>query len=319
MPFDVQFKAPADHGLAQVIFDSQSATPGHVPVPLQLLRGETREFWTAAAGSTAVQHTLVTGHADGNWLFGQLVVHDFLGVELEQRVATAYTRLYRAIDALGYPHMLRVWNYMSCINEGEGDDEVYKRFCVGRATGIARYAGGNSYPAATAIGGADDANALYVSFIAGKHAGEALENPRQVSAYHYPRQYGPSSPSFARANVITSSSQRVLLASGTASVAGHETRWPGDVAAQVRESVINLRELVTAANGNFEDTRPVLRVYLRDAADTETVEQALKPLLPDGAEYVLLRGDICRGDLLVEIDGVFHLPLHSSEAVEGSQ
>ena len=31
------------------------------------------------------------------------------------------------------------------------------------------------------------------------HAGHAVENPRQVSAYRYPRQYGPQPPRFARA------------------------------------------------------------------------------------------------------------------------
>ena len=316
MPFDVQFDTPASAGLARVVFDSLKATPHTVPVPLQILRGSPNEHWTAAEHCEPVEHGPVSGHADGHWLFGQLVVNDLLGEQLEQRVAAAYAELYQAIDALGYPHMLRVWNYMSCINQGAGDSEVYKRFCVGRAQGIAQRVRGSGYPAATAIGGADDANALYISFVAGKQAGEALENPRQVSAYHYPRQYGPRSPSFARGYVVTSGGQRVLLASGTASVAGHETKWPGDVAAQIGESVINLRELVAAADGDFANTRPILRVYLRDAGDLEATERALQPLLPSGASYVLLRGDICRSDLLVEIDGVFHLPLLGGEAVE---
>ena len=319
MPFDVQFDTPPGNGLARVCFGSEAADIDRVPVPLPLLRGSAVEHWTAIGDCTVVKHGLVAGHADGQWLFGQLVVHDFLGEQLEQRVATAYTRLYTAIDALGYPHMLRVWNYMSCINQGSGDDEVYKRFCVGRGLGIAGRTGDSSYPAATAIGGADEANALYISFIAGKQPGAALENPRQVSAYRYPRQYGPRSPSFARATVVTSSTQRVLLASGTASVAGHETRWPGDVAAQVRESVVNLRELVTVAGGDFEHTRPVLRVYIRDAADTDIAERALQPVLPSGSSYVLLRGDICRSDLLVEIDGVFHLPLTDDQSLEAGQ
>lgn len=319
MPFDVQFEAPAHVGLARVAFDCLTATPNVVPVPLQVLRGEPHEYWTAAGESSAVHHGRIAGQADGHWLFGQLQVSGFLGPQLEALVARAYAELYDAIDALGYPHMLRIWNYMSHINRGAGDDEVYKRFCVGRAQGIANRTRGDAYPAATAIGGADDADTLHISFIAGTAAGEALENPRQVSAFRYPRQYGPSSPSFARANVVTSGGQRVLLASGTASVAGHETRWPGDVAAQVRESVLNLQELVAVAGGNFARTRPVLRIYLRDAGDADLAEHALQPLLPTGASWVLLRGDICRSDLLVEIDGVFHLPLNSDSTVESSQ
>lgn len=319
MPFDVQFDAPPENDLACVAFDRDRGDAALVPVPLQVLRGSAYEYWTAAQQCAAVQHKQVSGRADGNWLFGQIAVQDFLGDELEQRVAAAYAELYEAVDTLGYPHMLRIWNYMPCINQGDGDDEVYKRFCVGRAMGIAGRVGDDSYPAATAIGGGAESNALFISFIAGMQAGEALENPRQVSAYRYPRRYGPRSPSFARANVVTSGGQRVLLASGTASVAGHETRWPGDVPAQVRESVVNLRELVTAAGGNYEQTRPVLRVYLRDAVDAAATDAALQPLLPPGARYVLLRGDICRSDLLVEIDGVFHLPLRGDQAIERTE
>src|SRR3546814_12468443 len=54
-------------------------------------------------------------------------------------------------------------------------------------------------PAATAIGRCDDARVVQVYWLAARTPGMPVENPRQVSAYRYPRQYGPQQPSFARA------------------------------------------------------------------------------------------------------------------------
>jgi hypothetical protein len=54
-------------------------------------------------------------------------------------------------------------------------------------------------PAATCIGRFDGVRRLQVYWLAAREAGLPLENPRQVSAFRYPRQYGPQSPSFSRA------------------------------------------------------------------------------------------------------------------------
>ena len=44
-----------------------------------------------------------------------------------------------------------MWNYLDAINEGDGDAERYRQFCVGRARGLGR-PNGKRLPAATAIG-----------------------------------------------------------------------------------------------------------------------------------------------------------------------
>jgi hypothetical protein len=43
------------------------------------------------------------------------------------------------------------------------------------------------------------------------------------------------------------------------------------------------------------------RAYVRHAADAHTVQRALQPLL-GGAPLVCVQADICRADLLVEIE-----------------
>ena len=117
---------------------------------------------------------------------------------LEGASAFAYSRLLGWVRQRGFPHLLRSWNYLDAITEGDNDGERYRRFCVGRATGLGEVAVG-TLPAATAIGRRDGVRTLQVYWLAARAPGVPVENPRQVSAYRYPRQYGPQPPSFARA------------------------------------------------------------------------------------------------------------------------
>src|SRR5690606_1613171 len=134
--------------------------------------------------------------------------------------------------------LLRIWNYLDAITVGEGDLERYRQFCVGRARGLGSF-DVDRLPAATAIGCRDGRRVLQVYWLASHAAGTPLENPRQVAAYRYPRQYGPQAPSFARAMLPPAGSDLPLLLSGTASVVGHETRHADDLAAQLAETFAN--------------------------------------------------------------------------------
>ena len=276
-------------------------------VPLTVLAGHGAEAWSAGPIQVSEPGDGLRLERSAELCMAHVRLDHLSGPDLEARVDALYRRLYRALAEQGTPQVLRVWNYMSHINRGHGDAEQYRRFCVGRGQAM-RALGIAQYPAATAIGGGDDDDALWVSCLAGRTAGVPLENPRQTSAFHYPRQYGPTSPGFARAMVLPWT--RLLLASGTASVTGHETRWVGDPVAQIGECVTNLRTLVESVGGVFGRTAPVLRVYIRHADDLDPVRDALTGQLPADTAVSYLRGDVCRDDLLVEIEGVVHLPEH---------
>src|SRR6056297_2733755 len=203
---------------------------------------------------------------------------------------------------------LRLWNYFPGINHGEDDRERYRRFCVGRGRAL-EAAGLNdaSMCAATAIG--SEQPVMQLVALAGVSPGISIENPRQVSAWNYPRRYGPRQPAFARATGIDLESGRVgLLISGTASVIGHATAHPGDALAQTDEAASNLDALLGHAAGVMN--RPALgrfngnslaRVYVRNAQDWPAVEQRLRRRWPS-LRLCGLRGDICRDNLAVEIE-----------------
>ena len=225
-----------------------------------------------------------------------------------ETTARIYRELIATVRSAGYPHLLRIWNYLSDINGGDGDNERYRRFCIGRGQALAEAGLEDARMcAATAIGSHDGRFRLFA--LAGRAPGQSIENPRQVSAWNYPPIYGARSPAFARATAVSLSKQRIaLLISGTASVVGHATAHPGDVLAQTDEAVSNLAALLAEAASDLQcpalarfSDDAAARVYVRHAQDWPAVYKRLRehwPTLPLAG----FLGDICRRDLLVEIE-----------------
>ena len=87
---------------------------------------------------------------------------------------------------------------------------------------------------------------------------------------------------------------------------------PGDAHAQLDETLRNLASLCDSVSEIDQDSpklildeQSVLRVYLRDPNDYLAISTALKDQLGPGADQVVfLQGDICRQELMLEIDGV---------------
>lgn len=231
-----------------------------------------------------------------------------------QRAAEfSYDLIFKATEEMGYPHLVRCWNYFPRINEWENGLERYRHFNVGRRRAFDR-AGrlpDAIAPAASALGTSQGQVVIY--FLASRQVPDAIENPRQVSAYRYPNQYGPVSPLFSRGALLSLPwKSQVIFISGTASIVGHQSVHVGDVAAQTAETVRNLEAVIDqanlrATNGKFSLSDLRLRVFLRYPSDLPQVKRALFAKLGPAIDVTWLHADICRADLLVEIEG-FGLP-----------
>jgi chorismate lyase/3-hydroxybenzoate synthase len=283
-----------------------SADPRYLRVPLQPHGAAPFEVWR---GSATVRHGRdgdLRWAEDGTLQFGVLELDE--GADgIEAAGAAAYARLMAWLRDNRYPHLLRIWNYLDAITDGSGDDERYRRFCVGRARGLGAFEAA-ALPAATAIGRIDGVRQLQVYWLAARTPGTPLENPRQLSAYRYPRQYGPQAPSFARA-LLPPGAAMPLLLSGTASVVGHESRHADCVDAQLDETFANFASLLATARerdpalpARFGAGSP-LKVYVRDQARLAQVAAALDARLDPAVPRLLLHATICRRELQVEIDG----------------
>jgi chorismate lyase / 3-hydroxybenzoate synthase len=221
---------------------------------------------------------------------------------------SVYTAIFDAIDHAGFPNLVRCWNYLPRINECEDGLERYRQFNIGRkgAFDDAHRVCLTKAPSACALG--TPRGKLIVDFLASNVEPQAIENPRQVSAYHYPSQYGPRSPTFSRATLLALPRTQALFISGTASILGHQSVHVGDVAAQTAETLRNLDAIVEQANlraqdGRFSTRSLCMKVFLRHAADRDTVAAVLRESLGDRVDATWMQADICRADLLVEIEG----------------
>lgn len=242
-------------------------------------------------------------------LFGWLHLPENELAEMERSVLRAYVRLDQFINERGYPCWLRAWNYLAHINQGNGDDERYRRFSLGRYNATALKPGfEGKLPAATAIG--THGEGLTICFMVGKHPAVQVENPRQVSAFRYPRQYGPRSPSFSRAVLQHWRDSSVLFVSGTASVVGHDTLHPGDAARQLEETLANVEALL--ANAAQLGDLPLsgfvpeaFKLYVRRPEYFAEVEATVRQRLMKQGPVAVLQGDICRNDLALEVEAVY--------------
>jgi chorismate lyase/3-hydroxybenzoate synthase len=211
----------------------------------------------------------------------------------------AYKQLLKFIKQSPHPELVRFWNYIPFINKGAGDAENYKRFCSGRLTAFSENDYGDlQFPAASAVGHYQQGITVYAltaSNTATHHA-----NPRQVDAFKYPRQYGPSSPSFARATTIELGDHEICFISGTASILGHNTVHRDDLRLQLYTTNDNILYLLKET-GFKRSNIATLRVYLRHQDDLAECKSIVEDLFPD-SRVIYTHADICREELLAEIE-----------------
>lgn len=281
-------------------------SPLWVHIPVLGDYGTSFEIWTSANPVSICGQGNISAAADGSVLFGSLRMEQAGSATLEALAKQAYLEIFAFLEHEGYSNLLRVWNYFPNITGIENGLERYRCFNLGRheafvSTG--RDIDAESVPAASVLG--SEPGPLLIYFLAGRHPGRAIDNPRQVNAFRYPGQYGPRSPTFVRAMLATFGQQQCFTISGTASIVGYETMHLGNVDKQTQETLLNIRTLLKQVP-SFADggERMLLKVYLRHPADLERVRMQVAREFGANHKAVYLLSDICRPDLLMEIEGV---------------
>ena len=302
---------------------------GEIPVaavtmPQLLGRPEVYEVWRSGEPVESGRRDRVRFRRSEDLLFGCIALSESErdggrvaeGASALQAVTDqAYREICATLDTVGYPHLLRVWNYLPDINRDSHGIERYRLFNQARHEALracGRALNGN-VAAASALGAASG-SPLVVYFLASRTPPMFIENPRQVSAYSYPRQYGSHAPVFSRATLLRQRDRVLLFISGTASIVGHRSIHVGDTAAQTRETLANIAALLEEANRVESAARFSLRslackAYLRRAEDLPAIRAQLETALESDSRVIYLQADICRQDLLVEIEATGMCPL----------
>lgn len=277
------------------------------------------DVWFSGSALEQGQRGDIRYRHDGRTLFGVIELAESApeagstSTPLQHTTERAYRQIFELLEALEYPYLFRLWNYMADINGQSHELERYRQFNLGRQEAFIacqRDVVGN-VPAACALGAAG--GPLTIAFLAGRQSPLAIENPRQISAFAYPDHYGPRSPTFARASLVRLGSDAVLFVSGTASIVGHRTVHPGDVQAQTRETLTNIETIVQVANQQvgkplFSLRNLLYRVYVRHSADLAAIRNVMQERMGPQFNAVFLQADVCRHDLLVEMEASASLP-----------
>jgi enamine deaminase RidA (YjgF/YER057c/UK114 family) len=275
------------------------------------------EVWRVAAAQLSSGETR-QGHVRYRYcddlLFGSLTIAEPRDEDearaLLRATETAYHKIFDVLNRTEHRHLIRIWNYLPEINREIGGHERYRLFNAARQLAFRNSgrATTGAVPAACALG-SPAGSPISIYFLAARNPPKMIENPRQTSAYFYPPQFGKHPPIFSRACVWGEPGGAKLFVSGTASIVGHESIHPGDVAAQTRETMVNIGALLDEANrvvgsARFSAADLKLKVYVRRPEDLAAIKASLSLTLSPATHILYLQADVCREDLLVEIEAV---------------
>ena len=235
--------------------------------------------------------------------------------DFEQATVNAYHLIRRTLMGLPAGEPVRFWNHIPGIHQQmDAERDRYMVFNAGRFRAFCDWFGGADQFAgriATASGVGHRGSQLVIHCLAANERGKAVENPRQIPAFRYSKKYGPLPPCFARAMIVPTLSDRgrTLLIGGTASICGERTVHRNLLAQQMRETLANLRSLIVAADPTIAEPEALaafshVRIYHPRGKDAKSIDRAARTAFATAEQIELVPADLCRPELLVEIEGV---------------
>lgn len=289
------------------------------------------EAWAVGGpGAVVIFHNpqLVEVRYDGlRWIY-------CAGIEPSLEAQSAYAQsesVFRQMNdqlagvGVRFDEVVRIWLYFGGITSDEAGTERYRELNRARTDFFANLSFGGRltmpgqtsdfYPASTGIGtlgrGLVTACQAMQTSRSDVHL-LPLENPLQTPSFDYGQEYSLKSPKFSRAMAMVIGDYATTWISGTASIVNSETVHLGDVEKQTHQTIDNIRNLI--APENFErqglpgfgaglDDIAKLRVYIKHQEDYEKCRAICDERL-GGLPTIYAVADVCRPDLLVEIEGV---------------
>lgn len=295
-------------------------------------RGIAIEAWAVSTSHAKVDYHsehLVTVDYDGmRWIYAS-------GGSLHREGRTAYEQSLEAFEDMQrtlaeggvvFEDVVRVWLYQGSITEEVHGVERYRELNRARTDFFADIPfdsrplpstlnGRAIYPASTGIG--TRCHGLITACMALQSKRDdvflmGLENPLQISAFDYPKEYSIKSPKFARAMAVRAGDHVTTWVSGTASIVNAETVHKGDAEKQTEQTLTNIEKLIapenfarhgwTDAGATLADLAKI-HVYVKHPEDYEKVRKVCERRL-GRLPAIYAVADVCRPDLLVEIEGV---------------
>jgi enamine deaminase RidA (YjgF/YER057c/UK114 family) len=218
------------------------------------------------------------------------------------------TRMFANVEpglrasGMKYTNVVRTWIYVARLLEWYSEmnrvrTELYRRAGLG-------VEGGPEFPASTGIMGRSDDEECIMDVLAleadGPQFARAMpirRSPRQDSSFNY-------GSSFSRGVALEIEGRRTVHISGTASInaAGASTHI-GDAEHQSLDTLMNIAAILAEQGGGLENITSAT-LFCKNRGAWEAWERATRLLGVPALPKVCVLADVCRQDLLVEMEAV---------------
>jgi enamine deaminase RidA (YjgF/YER057c/UK114 family) len=244
------------------------------------------------------------------------------------RSETAFRQLNHILteEGMEFSDIIRQWNYIEQItetlDENNSPSQHYQIFNDVRSKYYQLSEFKNGFPAATGIG--MDFGGIIIDAIAARFEDEnsivAVKSPVQLDAYTYSKEvlaennamcdFCRTTPKFERAKILAPSEKKWILISGTAAISGQASDDQLSAEHQTQMTIQNILRLISVENitkhGISSDEKASiqsLRVYVKYRKDISNVKAVCMKYFPE-LPIIYVVADICRPELLVEIEGL---------------
>jgi enamine deaminase RidA (YjgF/YER057c/UK114 family) len=240
---------------------------------------------------------------------------------------TAFKQLQNILskEEMEFSDIIRQWNYIEQItmnvNHNNSISQHYQIFNDVRSKYYQLANFKNGFPAATGIG--TDCGGIIINIIAVKSGNQisvvALKSPVQLDAYTYSKEvlaenntmsdFCRTTPKFERAKILLTPLNKSIFISGTAAIKGQVSIPVLSVEHQTEMTIQNILSLISPENLQKHGIKTTLnaeikhlRVYVKYQKDIQPVKNICLNYFPK-IDGVYIIADICRPELLVEIEG----------------
>jgi enamine deaminase RidA (YjgF/YER057c/UK114 family) len=215
-------------------------------------------------------------------------------------------------EGASYQDVVRTWIYISDILDWYGDFNTVRNHCYSDYG----FLGNNDskvqaeqifLPASTGIEGRNPSGlpATMDVFAIHRSPGSAIQiRPLYGVKQRSPFRYGSA---FSRAIVVEGADNKLILVSGTASIDEQGISvFIGDPKAQIRQTLSVVSELVASEGATLQDLCEAT-VFIKRKEDFLIYQEIIEQMGISNLPSVCVLADVCRDELLFEIDAAFIL------------
>lgn len=300
------------HSLPETISAEMAATDSEIAQKADVT---IEERFTSSA-----RYLRITGHNYREVIAGGLCADD-LNLPVRKQSEQAFRKAEEILEAeqMNFGDIVRQWNYLEGITDVANGNQCYQDFNDIRSQFYTFSEWVSGYPAATGIGTQHGGVLIDFNAVCGEIEIIPLDNDWQRAAHVYSDEVLIShraskekeTPKFERGKSLSDHQQEMIYISGTAAIRGEESMVTGDVLSQTEITLENIQHLIGLKEGRERLPEQsckleLLRVYLKYEADASVVKEDLDKLCPD-VPVAYLYADVCREELLVEIEGIAYL------------